>query len=221
MSDTPPQPGQTDPNQPQAPLQHADLAQAGTTRKGFFRRHKVLTGLGALVVLGIVVGAASGGGDPTPAVADDAPAVSTTQHGQDPSDATTSQPGIGDAVRDGKFEFTVTKVAEPVSELGDEYLSTTAQGEFLVVHLTIENIGNEAQSFFGDNQKLVDTQGRTFSADTTAAIYVDDASSMYAEVNPGNTMKGVVVFDVPTGTVPASLELHDSAFSGGVTVALR
>ena len=30
----------------------------------------------------------------------------------------------------------------------------------------------------------------------------------------------MVVFDIPVDAVPAALELHDSAFSGGVTVAL-
>jgi hypothetical protein len=29
------------------------------------------------------------------------------------------------------------------------------------------------------------------------------------------------VFDVPADAVPASVELHDSAFSGGVTVTLE
>jgi hypothetical protein len=30
----------------------------------------------------------------------------------------------------------------------------------------------------------------------------------------------MVPFDVPVGTVPDKIELHDSAFSGGVTVKL-
>jgi hypothetical protein len=29
------------------------------------------------------------------------------------------------------------------------------------------------------------------------------------------------VFDVPAGTTPTAIVLHDSAFSGGVTVALQ
>jgi len=30
-----------------------------------------------------------------------------------------------------------------------------------------------------------------------------------------------LVFDVPQGTVPAAVEFHDSALSGGVRVALK
>jgi len=40
--------------------------------------------------------------------------------------------------------------------------------------------------------------------------------------NPGNTVRAVILFDLPKGdrAVKAELELHDSAFSGGVTVSL-
>jgi hypothetical protein len=38
------------------------------------------------------------------------------------------------------------------------------------------------------------------------------------EINPGNSVSGIVVFDVLTGQTPDHLELHDSLFSGGVTV---
>lgn len=41
------------------------------------------------------------------------------------------------------------------------------------------------------------------------------------EINPGNTVKGTLVFDMPKGTEPASIELHDSPFSDGITVQLR
>ena len=41
-----------------------------------------------------------------------------------------------------------------------------------------------------------------------------------SEINPGNSIDGTVVFDVPVGVTPTSVEDHDSAFSGGVTVAL-
>ena len=82
------------------------------------------------------------------------------------------------------------------------------------------NIGDKAQSFFGDNQTLVDTQGREHSADTTAAIYLENSESMYTEINPGNSVNAIVVFDIPADAVPATITLHDSMFSGGVTVSL-
>lgn len=83
----------------------------------------------------------------------------------------------------------------------------------------VENIGDEPQSFFGDNQHLYIGE-RKYSADTEAAIYLDDAKSLFEEINPGNALEGVIVFDIPAGSKPTRIELHDSAFSGGVTIDL-
>lgn len=128
----------------------------------------------------------------------------------------------GTAVRDGKFEFTVNAVDAPVKVVGDNpYLQKTAQGEYILVHLTVTNIGNKPQSYFSSNQTMIDDRGREFENDTMAGINVNDGTAMMSDINPGNSIQVVVVFDVPAGTVPTTLELHDSAFSGGAEVALR
>lgn len=132
-----------------------------------------------------------------------------------------SDPGIGQPAADGDFSFVVNGVDCSLTEIGTQYFSTTAQGQFCVVDLTITNIGDEAQSFFGDNAKLFNAQGQKFSADGEAAIYLQDSSSLYEEINPGNTLTSKMVFDVPAGTAPTAIELHDSAFSGGVKVNLQ
>ncbi|MFF2550274.1 DUF4352 domain-containing protein [Nocardia sp. NPDC058058] len=126
----------------------------------------------------------------------------------------------GSEVRDGKFAFIVTAVDPAVATLGDnEILRKTAQGEYVVVHVDITNTGDKAQSYFGDNQKLIDDQGKQYSNDTAAELAVN--TSLTAEINPGNKLSVSIPFDVPKGTVPAAIELHDSAFSGGARVALK
>jgi len=87
--------------------------------------------------------------------------------------------------------------------------------------MSITNIGDSAGTFFGDNTYLLNEAGQQFSADTEAGIYLGDADSLLSEINPGNTLDGQVVFDVPADMAPAAIELHDSAFSGGVTVNLQ
>ncbi|GMA32625.1 DUF4352 domain-containing protein [Litorihabitans aurantiacus] len=201
-------------------------------KRSWFARHKILTGLGALVVLGVVGGIAGSGGDDdgggtTPSA--DTPATASAD-GEEaaPSDATEpAEPdapevaGIGTAVRDGKFEFTVTGVESGVPSIGNDVLGTTAQGQFVLVSVGVANIGDEAQSFLGDNATLVDDQGREHSADSTAAIYLENSESLYTQINPGNAVDTVVVFDIPAVAVPTAVELHDSMFSGGVTVSLQ
>jgi hypothetical protein len=130
-------------------------------------------------------------------------------------------PGVGDPVRDGKFEFTVTKVDCSRSKVGNEYLNKKAQGKFCQISLTVKNIGDEAQTFDGSSQKAMDAKGTEFSNDGAAEMYANqDNSTFLNEINPGNQTKGKVIFDVPRSTTLTSLELHDSPFSGGVTVAL-
>lgn len=205
-------------------------------RRSWFARHKMLTGIGVVVAI-IAIGSASGGGDGdapsgTPS---DAPAAATADpkdvpsskdsKGEEPTEekATASvakNPGIGDKVRDGKFEFTVVETSDGGTSIGPKGFATKAQGRFLLVRVDVTNIGDEPQYFFGDNQSLFDAEGRKFAADTTAAIYLEDSSSFIEEINPGNTVEGTVVFDLPKGVDPVRIELHDSAFSGGVTVDL-
>jgi hypothetical protein len=234
------------PGQPQYPGQPGQPAGAqlpvGPTppRKSWFARHKVLTGLGVVVLL-VIIGANLGGGggeEPTAptAVADTGAAETAPDAGADdgaedavveepapaeePAPEELAAPGIGTAVRDGKFEFTVTSVETGVATVGDEYLNQQAQGQYVLVHMTVTNIGGEAQMFDGSSQKLTDTAGREHSADTSAAIYLGDANSFLTDINPGNSVEGTVVFDVPADALPATIELHDSMFSGGVQVTL-
>lgn len=124
----------------------------------------------------------------------------------------------GSEVRDGKFAFVVTQVEPPVTAVGRDYLSKEAQGEFILVHIDVTNTSDQPQSYFGSNQKLIDAQGREFTNDTEAEIYVNDDIS--TDINPGNKFSVILAFDVPVGTDPTALEFHDSMFSGGVQVAV-
>ncbi len=44
--------------------------------------------------------------------------------------------------------------------------------------------------------------------------------AIQTDINTGNRVEAKVAFDVPEGTQPSTIELHDSAFSGGVKVRL-
>ncbi|MET8799593.1 DUF4352 domain-containing protein [Nocardia sp. NPDC004568] len=125
----------------------------------------------------------------------------------------------GSEVRDGKFGFVVTQVDPPVKSVGGDYLGKAAQGEFVLVHIDVTNTSDQPQSYFGSNQKLIDAQGREFTNDTEAEIYLND--DVFTDINPGNKFSVILAFDVPASAQPAALEFHDSAFSGGVQVAVR
>lgn len=127
----------------------------------------------------------------------------------------------GSAVRDGKFEFQVTKVEQGEAAVSWSSLVTReAQGQFVIVHVTVTNIGDTAQFYFGQNQTLIDSQGREFTNDFTAEAYVNEPGEGAGEINPGLKFERVLVFDVPADAQLAAIEFHDSAFSGGAKVAL-
>jgi hypothetical protein len=132
------------------------------------------------------------------------------------------QPGIGEAVRDGKFEFLVSKVDCSKISLGVEHLQRTAKGKFCVVSLSVRNIAGTSQYFLGSAQKVTDAAGTKFGNDELAGLYVNRTSETFLrKIGPGGTVAGKIVFDVPKATTPATLELHDSFLSNGVHVALR
>lgn len=214
--------------QPQLPPQLVVQLAPAPKKKNFFARHKIFTTLLVIGILVVVSQAVSGGDKPATAPGAGGAAVpgdgASVAPGDDapaaPEDQAPAVPGIGAVVADGKFEFTVTSVEPGVAHIGDATFGVDAQGQFLLVHVTVANVGDAAQYFDSSSQKLLDTQGRTHSADASAAIYLPDSNSFLTSINPGNTVEGIIVFDIPVDATPASLELHDSPFSGGVTVAL-
>lgn len=128
---------------------------------------------------------------------------------------------IGTPVRDGKFEFTVSGVKCGATQIGKAPLGKKAQGQFCVVDVQVANIGKEAQLLDGSAQKALDGKGVEFSNDGTAEMYANQSNETFInEINPGNKVKGKLVFDVPKGTKLTAIMLHDSAFSDGVKVTL-
>ena len=183
----------------------------------------------------IVIGAIANSGSSTETTATSDPASQAPASQAPASQAPASQAPASQApapkaacdipskeVRDGKFAFKVKSVKSGVDEVGGQYLNQKAQGQYVIVRLKVTNIGDESQTFFGDNQKLYDTKGREFDADGTANAYAnEDATGLLSDINPGNSLSVNVVFDLPKSAKAQKVKLFDSAFSGGVEVCLR
>ena len=125
---------------------------------------------------------------------------------------------VGQPVRDGNFEFVVSGIERAPLVADPEFpdLQKTAAGEYVFVKMKVTNVGTEPQTFFASFNTLSD--GTTdYQADDEAWIYLGNT---LADLNPGDSIDTAVVFDVPVGTDPQSVELHDGPFSEGVTVGL-
>jgi hypothetical protein len=143
-------------------------------------------------------------------------ATTSSKSTETPTESPTSIPSAG-AVTDGNFSFEVTGVeTAPSVKYGAAPVEKTAQGEFLIVHMTVTNTGAMSATFLGTLQKLK-AGGATYSIDDEATFYLDGG---VADTNPGDTKDVAIAFDVPPGTTPDSIELHGDPISSGVEVPL-
>lgn len=127
---------------------------------------------------------------------------------------------IGDTVTDGDLAFTVTNVQTGVASVGDEYYSETPDGQYVIVEVTVRNVGTEPATFDDSSQYLYNAQGHRFSSDSAATMILDEGESFFNEINPGNSVTGKIAFDMPEGATPTAIQLHGDMFSEGVTVDL-
>ena len=132
---------------------------------------------------------------------------------------------IGDEILAGEFKWKITKITKEKQigqDLAGTFFGVKADGEFLIVDVEVENIGKSANILSDSYIKLVDNQGREFTADTMASFYLEQGSSLiFDTVNPGIVKKGKVVFDVPVGLSVVDVKIYDSlATSSFYTVKL-
>jgi hypothetical protein len=83
-------------------------------------------------------------------------------------------------------------------------------------------LADQSQTLDSTSQYLYDSSNKKYSSDSEATIDVSPTdNTFFNPINPGNTVSGTIVFDIPKGVTPTVAELHDSALSGGVKVSLQ
>jgi hypothetical protein len=127
---------------------------------------------------------------------------------------------VGTTVSEGPFDVEVLGVSTGLSELASATAAATAEGEFVVVRLRVTATQPGPSYFLDIDQRLLDPSGGGHDPDPRAAMAVDGNRLWFAELDQGESAEGVVVFDVPEGTVPATLEVHASDQGAGVRVDL-
>lgn len=129
---------------------------------------------------------------------------------------------IGEAARDGKFEFTVQGIDCGRKQIGGQYVNEQAQGQYCLLTVKVKNVGDRSQSLAASNQYLYNEQDQQYAADFEATTTLNlNETHIFEDINPGNALTKKIVFDVPEDANIVRAELHDSAFSGGVTVNLE
>jgi Domain of unknown function (DUF4352) len=126
---------------------------------------------------------------------------------------TAVQPGaIGQKVRDGTFDFTVTQFNGSRT-----FRDKRAQGVYVIVALTAKNVGVEPALFVWAAQQLEDSTRRQYSANFMVPSLFGNVVNA---IDPGQEVPIKLVFDVPPATKPTRIVLHESASSAGAPVNL-
>ena len=187
-----------------------------TNEGSWLKRHKILTVIIALIAIGVLA-SALGGGDSSNTQNN---AQSNTENSASTNTATAK---IGEPVRDGQFEFVVKSIECGKASVTDNsgYLSQSAQGQYCLLALSVKNIGDKQQYFSQSDQKLLNSEGAQYSPDTGATITLGGSDAFGSQINPGNSVEGTIVFDVPKDQTPTTAQFHDSAWSNGVKVSLE
>lgn len=126
--------------------------------------------------------------------------------------------GVGDTVKADDVELTVTDVKTGVGQVGDTYWNEKPQGEFVIVEVEVKNAGKEEVTVWSNDFTLLGKDGSQYS--TSDDAFIEDDALVLESVNPGNTYKGKLVYDVPKGTEVPTLQMTPSWFGETAEVDL-
>lgn len=155
------------------------------------------------VVVGIIVGVvvATSGGDGAPTAGEKKEQVAT----------------LGTPVTSGDLEFTLTgfKCGVTVKDATGE---VKPQGQFCEMTVSVKNVGKKEAMLSSDDIKLKDADDVEYSS-TTETMFTDEAF-VFEAINPGNTVKGKVYFDIPKDVEPIVATVSSGLFGEPVDVTL-
>lgn len=172
----------------------------GKDQRNFFMRHKIITIILGLIILGRIGSAGSGNEDQATKTST-ASTKETTQSKSVESKKEDPIYKVGDAIKTDKFEITINSIEER-AYVGDEYIkkSPSQGGTYIVVQYQYKNISDKPIGFSKPNISLTDKSGTKYNADISAsgtfATEVKLDSKIVSDLNPGITVKDAEVFEI-------------------------
>ena len=128
--------------------------------------------------------------------------------------------GVGEPARDGRFRMTVKEAKCGAKKVGAA--ARRALGKFCLVTVDVKNVGSDPGTFLPDSQRAYSAEGVEFLTDPAAVFSANENNihTLLNEIDPGDQMTSVLIFDVPQGTWLTKVHLHDSHGSVGIVVSL-
>lgn len=179
-----------------------------------------------LIIIVLVIGIAGTGGedqtepeavaneDSEEAADDASESDNSTDEGEEGTEAdeeelTEDEFSVGEAVQLGDNVLTVTEVEKSD---GDEFDQPKSGNEYVIVHVEIENSGEENISYNPFNFKMANSEGQI--VDQALTIIDSDTALESGELAPGGTVPGTIVFEQPVDDPELQLQFEPSFWSG-------
>jgi hypothetical protein len=177
---------------------------------------KLALGCGGLFLLLIVIGVLASGSRPTTTV---------TPGGTGAPVTNAPQAKVGDKVSSGNWEYTVTKVEKAktltYSTIGSGS-KVDATGEFVVVSITLKNIGTQNFGINTFDFELQDGASVKYNTSSKFEIFsyirAQNLTPMGEQVPPGLEVKSALVFDINPAATGLKLVLKQAR---DTTIALE
>lgn len=161
-------------------------------KQNWFMRHKIITGILTVVIVLIVLGAFAGGSGNNTTNTAGTSSENSASNSPTVAEQKDLTPKVGDVTKLGDREFIVNSVKRS----GAFGYNTPKSGkEYVIVNVTIRNLGKDEISYNPFDFKVQDANGAQES-ETFASL---DDSLNSGTLAPGGKVTGSMPFEVPIG----------------------
>ncbi|NUS73487.1 MAG: DUF4352 domain-containing protein [Corynebacteriales bacterium] len=128
---------------------------------------------------------------------------------------------VGEPIRDGQFEYRTGELScgNPTANQGN--YTQIADGQFCILPVTVENIGNQPRVLLSGLQSAHLDNGDKVGLDEAAMEELYGELVLPVTITSGEKLELTFLFDLPVGVSITELELHDSPLSKGATLTVR
>jgi hypothetical protein len=134
---------------------------------------------------------------------------------------------VGETARVGVFEATVrgvdctkqtiTQLDDPATTYDESSGVEKADGKFCVVSFSVTNVGEKTETYPTYSIKATNPTERVLEENGIAENYLSNSSYVLSEpIDPGKTVDHPLVFDVPSDTTLAYLQIGDDLSADAV-----
>ena len=193
------------------------MSEEPAKKRNWFAKHKILTVIIALILLGIIGSALSSSNSPT--VNTTASTSNTTTTSNNSSSSGSSEPAqtakIGSTVNIGGSKglaVTLSQVIDPATGNPDDDSTPDPGKRFVAVDLTIVNNGTASYQDDANNDvTLIGTDNQSYTPDFNDVTECTNFDSGQYTLAAGESTTGCVVFQVPDGVNAAKVQFQTTS----------